>query len=539
MYKRQPNGISNGQDLNGKEHNEEQSNSEVSSDTETINSENDQNQNQNRVIYLRIDNLPPGKTWKQIKYLIGGIIHHSNVLQVKLLPPVTSIIPPFVTFQSCLVILRGSLNPNALNKLIRTLNTYQWDYFDLYVYELPILNPMFPNKNSDNGIPPSNSTLPISPLLQRPQTLFSPQMQGTPISKNVPGPPPPPPPGPPQPNQMSQSPHSQPHPPISVANMQPPPSPFPPAYPFLMPSNNFSGKIVQPLPPPPPPAPPATSSSVSRFVNAYNNSASQRQYNPRAFDGHNIIQRKSISNQYLTSQNKTNKSRFKMFKNIFNENAFRKQMTNRGMFQIRLENFPPYFQIESLRLLENNQNIKINDYKDTVILPNRDAMGKYCRLKWTILKDFIKLKCPKLLELDKKRSMNAPTLTAGYSGMSQNEHRDVKNNTREFYVGVYEYETTKFLLRFQSEPAEKTYSITGILYKAVIGFHDKEYCDLCLKLLQDQEYSQGYKLRVLELPPFEEEEDSGEDEFTEQEQAQEALVIDANNHSTVDESKIK
>ena len=50
------------------------------------------------------------------------------------------------------------------------------------------------------------------------------------------------------------------------------------------------------------------------------------------------------------------------------------------------------------------------------------------------------------------------------------------------------------------------------MYNAIVGFHDKELSDLTFESLQDQEYSLGYKIHVMELPPFD------EDEFENQQQ---------------------
>lgn len=368
-----------------------------------------------RIVYIRIDNLPPGKSWKQIRYFIGGIIHHSNVLQVKLLPIITSIVPPFPQFQSCIVTLKR--NDSQLNKLLVELNSSQWEYHPLVGYVIPPPshhNPMAPATPSH---PP-----PASSLQFFPQFMMPPQMMI------------------PQPASVTSTPrqyHSHPH------------------------QNNQQRFFHQP--------------------------ESEADHHSRKL------------------------------RQIFNEVGFRKQMTSRGMCQLLLENFPPCLQLERedveqdhhqqhQSLLPSSQGTAAaqTDPLPVLVTSNPERYGK---LKWTVLKDFIKLKCPKLLEIE------------------------TTTNTREFYVGVYEDHELDIELKVVDKdvntdsPASSTQIledttvaldslslaengssppriVRATIFKAVVGFHSPDLCNMCLANLQGQEYSLGYKLKVQKLPPY-------------------------------------
>lgn len=303
-----------------------------------------------RVIFLRIDNLPPGKTWKQVKYLIGGIIHHSNVVKVKMLPLMSSIVPPFIPFQSCVVSLRGGLDGSSLNELLVSLNTFQWDYYNLYAYTLP------------------------------------------------------------QPMDMGTSGEDR---------------------------RRYLGHFSQGFQP----SVPELKSALADGLGAGNS---------------------------------------RRLRQIFNERSFRKQMTGRGMWQLQLDNFPPFLKLDTMETLtpEDDEALREKGVPELEI----EQPDKFGRLRWTVLKDFIKLKCPKLLNLEDK-SMDG-----------------TENNTREFYVGVYEDAEEQVRLKISGESR----IVKSTVYKAIVGFNDKELCDLCLESLQDQEYSLGYRLKVRHLPPYDE-----------------------------------
>lgn len=619
----------------------------------------------NNFILIQIDNLPPNKNWKQIKYLIGGIIHHSNVLQVKLLPPMTSLIAPFIIQQSCLVTLTNTLNDDMINDLILTLNSYTWDNYDLYSYIIP--NPMSPInippillnppssysasasasssssavtspsassakqhelrrvKEQENEVNyPSSSSYGYLPFLYPmiPPTMYLPQRQyrkrqahdflkrhitsqknsvdaslspsltsyplnsdtntiNVPsIHKNnaidtkktnekqeqisfpsfVPIIPTSSPSSSLQQSGVMLLPQTTSVPPIHpITSMVPPISPVsfpPPLLPSQPASTSFSmkqpfyGKKFGDKVTTSPPLPnqslynsksvtnttkpvtaatgtadatttttsPSTSGSPKslapnvkkmfsypqHFISTYETNSEiigggggfescNPLYHPEQFNDmmgrttdpnflHPYMGQKRVANPFKQP---------KKLKIIFNERNFRKQMTERRMWQLKLENFPPYLLPETETSI-NFGTLGQNEIKIDIVT---NMVSKYGKLRWTILKDFIKLKCPKLLNL-------------------RGQHNEsISDTTREFYVGVYEAEEVKLVVDIRPEDkmegervdeGKRIVQMEAILYNAIIGFHNKEYFDICLKNLQDQEYSLGYRLHVIELPPYNE-----------------------------------
>ncbi|CAL9734326.1 hypothetical protein MOSE0_E03466 [Monosporozyma servazzii] len=521
--------------------------------------------NSNSSIMIEIDNLPPNKNWKQIKYLIGGIIHHSNVIQIRLIPPMTSYLPPFVTIQSCIVVLQNTLSNEMIDDLISTLNSYTWENFDLYAYLIP--NPFNTNNNNNinnalnipfpNILPPpiyipnqfinpynNNNNSPLTPdsTSQSPLPNINIDTDNSPMYQQQQPPPFVPMLSPSSPQQqptMIMSPH--------IPRMVPTPNiPFPSPYfpkqqqqahyrefvPAVSFKTKYGGAAAAAVAP-------TTSFTQGNVITGYKRRYSNNQFiNP--LDMKNEIKENlqesyhSIDNDlqlppppfYYPNQarfnpiNKRNANPFKQpnkLKNIFNEINFRKQMTERGMWQLKINNFPPYLLPETETLITNLNDEKIDIHTDTI--------EKFGKLRWTILKDFIKLKCPNLLNL--KGQFN----------------ESINNNTREFYVGVYEAEETKLIVDIKpgikknnhdieeeeeeeeeverqeqgSFGSNKTVEMEAILYNAIIGFHHKDLADMCLESLQNQEYSLGYKLNVEILPPYEdctkEEQDKSKVEF--------------------------
>ncbi|KAK5781501.1 hypothetical protein RI543_001049 [Arxiozyma heterogenica] len=647
-------------------------------DNNNINNMNNNNNN-NNFILIQIDNLPPNKNWKQIKYLIGGIIHHSNVLQVKLLPPMASLISPFFMQQSCLVTLTNTLNDDMINDLILSLNSYTWDNYDLYSYVIPnLISPVnispFPlnfssfsttattattssassspftsysiaaqhelkqvkEKENEINYPssPPYTYLPflypmIPPTMYLPQKQYRKEQKNDFLKKSFTSS---------QKNSLnsllspvitSNSPNND----ISTINIptfqkndttniktnekqeQIPFPSFIPIIPTSSPSSSLqqSGVMLLPqtslVPPIPtitnmmPPIPPIsfplpqfssqpTSASISmkqpfqdktfgskvatsplmqnqslynskQVINTSKSTASTIDYSAttantttsspsttessRSFAPNfkkiysypqHFINTYDTNNEMINSSTAAGGSDFgrgipfycpeqtndmmgmttdpkfiypymghkrianpfkqpKKLKSIFNERNFRKQMTERKMWQLKLDNFPPYLLPET----ETSINFEVLGQEKLKIDIVTNMIEKYGKLRWTILKDFIKLKCPKLLNL-------------------RGQHNEsISDTTREFYVGVYEAEEVKMIVdikpenKMEDESADKGRRIVqmeAILYNAIIGFHNKEYFDICLKNLQDQEYSLGYKLHVTELPPYNEEEEKEE-----------------------------
>lgn len=577
-------------------------------------------------IPIRIDNLPPGKTWAQVKYLIGGIIYHTNILQVKMLPPMTSMVPPFITFQSCIVILKSSVDNESLENLLLTLNTYQWDYHDLFVYLLPYTNDSLPlrypevSDNNDVRSATDDNKRSISPrfashissVTPQPPSASTPSSQYFSFSPEL---------------SLRENENMTPLPtpvpvPVGVPPLAPPPhGPFPTsllpilgAPPGTLPNMQMPYQTT--LPPPtaaPAGGPLASPTHYPRRRHFYHQNQSQFQKymhnsprnpdtgtGPRSQHHHLSLRNNKINPSYneisalynlnmasnannngnITTTNTNGDDRVlevknggaitpsqtqinhKRLKHIFNEKSFRKQMTNRGMWQLKIINFPPYIPIEFLeKLSETDFNELVNQEKFTVIeIKEKGQLENFGRLRWTVLKDFIKLKCPKLLRLQEKQflqqqnevsllneSMDTLKISgnedtngdANNSTYTNGGSRTSINNTREFYVGVYEDHEEATLLKFElpedeleefnnnlpttstqsensSSPTEdrkaKYFKISTIVYNAIVGFHDKELSDLTFESLQDQEYSLGYKIHVMELPPFD------EDEFENQQQ---------------------
>lgn len=475
-----------------------------------------------RPIVLRIDNLPPGKNWKQIKYLIGGIIHHSSVLKVKLLPLMTSLVPPFISFQSCIVTLKSSLDEDSLNDLLMELNTYQWDYYNLYAYTLPIPAPPPPPPLS----PPLNQI--ISSDFESSTDNEHSSNESTPNTAKKTFLYPMPPPGALQGGLPNVLPNGI---PSGIAAGMPAMSPAPMMNPQQLAAN--ASMPPQPMMNLPTQRRPYYQPAVLTFnqrssfgplpnnMRMKNNSLSAYSYYPqnnRAMATGQSESFKSFSKQ--VNGNLSGASSSRGLKQIFNERSFRKQMTGRGMFQLQIENFPPYLKMETLISLNEQQEVQLREKGPKIIATSQpDLFG---RLRWTILKDYIKSRCPKLLNLQEKLKSQSETSQDGVA----------TNNTREFYVGVYEDDEVQVQLNIisQDDTQDKvgkkdTTAVEGpttdeekdiqknivnaVIYKAIVGFNDKELYDTCFENLRDQEYSLGYKLKVSRLSPFEENKNGG------------------------------
>ncbi|CAB4252251.1 similar to Saccharomyces cerevisiae YIL055C Putative protein of unknown function [Maudiozyma barnettii] len=468
-------------------------------------------------IRIRIDNLPPGKTWKQIKYLIGGIINHNNIIQVKVLPPITSLIPPFVTLQSCIILLKQDLSQEDLNNLLMTINSYQWDFHDLFSYIIP--NQHFPT----SGPVPSGYPMPYhpamsmgSPIMGSPPHQQYPQLpfpSSSSSSQNMKTPlqllPLSPPLRPDQQQQQQQQSQSQ-HPLLPafplVPGVQPPimnknkgnnanisngnnrnngifiPGVSPsddngnPMYPMAYPTSFPPRRQLYHQP-----------ALGNKYIPSHGH-VLQSQYKDHEQELYNSMNmfhmspRSSISSDhdniaYLTGKKGLNPFKQpKNLKSIFNETNFRKQMTERKMYQLKLKNFPPYLVSDTLRPLKD---------KDEHIDLETNYLEKYGKLRWTVLKDFVKLKCPTLLLLQ------------------DSEDSDFSlDNTREFYVGVYEDMDKQINVKIDGD----LYQVDAVYFNAIIGFKDKELSTLCYESLKDEEYALNYKLDVTIIEPLESEE---------------------------------
>lgn len=399
------------------------------------------------VILLRIDNLPPGKSWKQVKYLIGGIIHHSSVLKVKMLPLMSSIVPPFIPFQSCVVSLRANLDPNSLNDLLLSLNSFQWDYYNLYAYTLPQPFEMAaspPISAQDDALSSGENSQRNSPgFVYPPPNMMAPPAPRQPSGPMIGG-------MPPMPGPLMGM------PPRRRKYYQPMMNMFPAAGPFQQQLQEAE----------------ATKALMGLNLNA----------EPHQRGNDDMM----ASNDGVGGGGATNSRRLRQ---IFNEKSFRKQMTGRGMWQLQLDNFPPFLKLDTIEPLSQEDDQLLSE-KGLKLLET-DQPDKFGRLRWTVLKDFIKLKCPRLLSLNDS---------------SSSEGESNGNNTREFYVGVYEDSEEQVRLKVLGKDKEddQLNVVKSTVYKAIVGFNDKELCDMCLENLQGQDYSLGFNLKVKHLPPYDE-----------------------------------
>ncbi|AGO11706.1 AaceriADL068Wp [[Ashbya] aceris (nom. inval.)] len=369
-------------------------------------------------IRIRIDNLPPTKGWRQIKGFLSQFVPYEQVLNVKVLPLIPSMTPPFIPLQSCIVLLRQDTDWPSL---LMHLNGIQWDYYTMMAWVLPNFIPQ------DSG-----------PLM----AVSPPDSSGS-SHKNKGH----------HYDQTDRQKHAA-----------------------RLPLHAFTGPAMPILP-----------------------------------GGEQPVQHPS-----------------KRLTQIFNEGAFRRQMSQRNMHQLQISNFPPCLhwdevvKTKQIKLESGGDNQRgdagagvpshhviqphVLQDENNEIVPDLTIMTahpeKYGKLKWTILKDFIKLKCPKLLEIDHKSQGAA------------------LSNTREFYVGVYENsESHVEIILLPSDKPDRIiegpvnqeeaqaaggadpqrFKVRATLFQAVLGFHSKELCDLCLDAINGEEYMLGYKLQVQRL----------------------------------------
>ncbi|AMD19990.1 HCL161Cp [Eremothecium sinecaudum] len=395
----------------------------------------------NQMIRIRIDNIPPAKNWRHIKGFLTQFIPYEQVLNVRVLPLMPSLTPPFMPLQSCIVLLQQNTDWPSL---LMQLNGLQWEYHTLMAIVLPNFIPTDGGAGRLGGVSrPNNST--------------------------------------------------------------------------------GSGGNVE---------------IRSRGGGRYENQQDTPVRGMRR-SIHSDFEPPDISSLTLNNSVPHHSRRLAQ---IFNENSFRRQMSQRNMHQLKVSNFPPCLHWDEVvkttsvaasdsvakeggeesksataegsdasegkktnsapgpqpHVLQDEKNEIVPDL--TIMTSHPERFGK---LKWTILKDFIKLKCPKLLEMENK------------------SHGAVLSNTREFYVGVYEDSSIRveIILLPEGEPDKiiegplsseqenelkidktKRFKVQATLFKAVLGFHSKQLCDLCLEAMHDEEYMLEYKLQVERLP---------------------------------------
>ncbi|AET39392.1 uncharacterized protein Ecym_4330 [Eremothecium cymbalariae DBVPG len=434
-------------------------------------------------IRIRVDNLPPAKNWRQIKSFLSQFIPYEQVLNVKVLPLMPSMAPPFIPLQSCIVLLRQDTDwPHLLVQL----NGVQWDYHTMVALLLP------------NFIPPDSPQLlagAVAPV----------GAAAGPVSSSPSG----------SSNGSSTNNHR-----------------------FGHHNHHYH----------------------SQHYSQQQQQHSQQEHGHQDRQTHGL--RMALHPQFTPGvptlvPNGHAQHLNRRLTQIFNEATFRRQMSQRNMYQLQLSNFPPCLHWDEVvkttgdtslsfdqqpfsgksadgsceasaspsqphqqqkyhnseqqqhpqqmtalipqpHVLQDENNEIVPDL--TIMTPHPEKFGK---LKWTILKDFIKLKCPKLLEIDHKTQGTA------------------LSNTREFYVGVYEDSEShvEIILLPGDKPDRiiggplseqqtlemvgdepKRFKVRATLFQAVIGFHSKELCDLCFDSIDGEEYMLGYKLQVQKLP---------------------------------------
>lgn len=320
-------------------------------------------------VHIRIDNLPQGKDWRQIRYFLSKFVPRSQIINIKVLPSMPTMTPPFIPIVSCICVLQPSVD---WNNLLLQLNGFQWEYHSLGAILLP---------------PPS-------------------------------------------------------------------------------------------LPPP--------STPSQQLI-------------------HQVPHQRSLA---FHPQHQKQQQQSRKLKQLFNETAFRKQMTSRSMYQIKFSNFPPCLHWDEIIKYKTSgvagQHVSRANTKPSLVIKTKKP-ETYGKLKWTMLKDFIKSTCPELFE---------------------------NTSSFDFYVGVYESDELDVEIQIcdglenpnggtlESDAQENTedsnsvdepahnggiekYMIKATKYDAVVGFVDYNKFLKCLETFQDKEFDLGYKLVLEPLEPLE------------------------------------
>lgn len=457
-----------------------------------------------KAIKIRIDNIPPGKSWKQVRYLIGGFIHHTALSHVNILSPMIRYDQPFNPIQSCIVYMESSTTNSQANELVKKLDLYIWEGYTIRACVIPkdIFTPgmaTYPAQNSmsvPTPMPPPlamnvpfQAMMPIlpyqsnsmSPLKGESIGSSSPEGEACPSRQNSNSPPKLSPPsyvmfqpsmvppmmgnmygmGPPMPPLMRPQ-NGRPHPnndldhicPMQGSYQNVIPQPFVPRNQMLRPSNWNMG---------PRPSNIAPSYSSNSYINGTSypiNGAPMLETSPSSCNDIAL----------MTSSKSMDFRHSKNLKVIFNERNFRKQMTERDMFQLKIGNFPPHLIPDTLNPVDGANKVDLET----------NHMETFVKLRWTILKDFVKQKCPELVKLQNSSS----------SSFSM-------DNTKEFYVGVYEEGSETLLLKLN----QQLYSVEAVNFGALIGFKDKTLFEMCYDILKGIEYAPNYNLTVTKLAP--------------------------------------
>ncbi|KAH3902755.1 uncharacterized protein SCDLUD_000344 [Saccharomycodes ludwigii] len=120
---------------------------------------------------IRIDYIPMGKTWKDIKYFIGGVIHHTQILQVTILPESQQ--PNPKKSLSCTVLFQSE---KVVPTIILKLNGAKWGSNTLLAYPIAHYdtNLTIFNNNNNNKIRSKDNNGGNDNLTPIPNTLHEP-----------------------------------------------------------------------------------------------------------------------------------------------------------------------------------------------------------------------------------------------------------------------------------------------------------------------------------------------------------------------------
>ncbi|KAG0671480.1 hypothetical protein C6P43_002477 [Kluyveromyces marxianus] len=312
-------------------------------------------------IHIRIDNIPQGKDWKQVRTFLSKFIPRDHILNIKVLPAMATMTPPFIPITSCVCVLHASVDWNSL---LMQLNGVQWEYYTLGAILLP---------------PPA-----LAPAMG--PALGAPHLSGA--NAGVAG----------VPSGSGRT--LQPRQPHQHAVRQ-----------HRVGSGGVAGMYLGPGPTPgaaqgPGPGPGPGPGGLPGPDNGTSSSRQQQHHQHQHQHQHQRPQSTSGPSGMPHQPRK--------LKQLFNETSFRKQMSSRSMYQIKFKNFPPCLHWDEIVKFKTmgiaGQHVTRAGTAPDLIVKTLEPQT-YGKLKWTMLKDFIKSHCPELFE---------------------------NTSSFEFYVGVYE-----------------------------------------------------------------------------------------------------
>ncbi|BAP73448.1 hypothetical protein KLMA_70181 [Kluyveromyces marxianus] len=313
-------------------------------------------------IHIRIDNIPQGKDWKQVRTFLSKFIPRDHILNIKVLPAMATMTPPFIPITSCVCVLHASVDWNSL---LMQLNGVQWEYYTLGAILLP---------------PPA-----LAPAMG--PALGAPHLSGA--NAGVAG----------VPSGSGRT--LQPRQPHQHAVRQ-----------HRVGSGEAAGMYLGPGPAqgPAPGTMQGPGPGPGGLPGPDNGTSSSRQQQQHHQHQH--------QHQHQRPQSTSGPSGMphqpRKLKQLFNETSFRKQMSSRSMYQIKFKNFPPCLHWDEIVKFKTmgiaGQHVTRAGTAPDLIVKTLEPQT-YGKLKWTMLKDFIKSHCPELFE---------------------------NTSSFEFYVGVYE-----------------------------------------------------------------------------------------------------